>query len=198
MDTLARLVPPPVSSKPSSDSESNPFEMSSLKDALPAGVSEDHPQQPEISPPRKTYNRRPSMDGLEWRISNGLLTTLFTLSRTYFTRGSPRESEYFAQQAQDLAESLNAPVMVSRALARKGEILLHQGQLEDGYANLLRAAELLEDILGTDAADLGRLRGYYNQLKAMPQDAQGYYEDARRILEELEKLFDELDSVTFG
>lgn len=198
MDTLARLTPLPVSSKSSSDPESNPFEMSSLKDALPASGSDDQPRQSELSTPKKTYSRRSSMDGIEWRISEGLLSTLFALSRAYFARGSPRESEYFAQQAHDLAVSLNAPVMVGRALARKCEILLHQGELEDGYANLLRAAELLEDVSGPDAADLRRLRGYYNQLKAMPQDARRFYEDARRMLEELERLYDRIDSVSFG
>ena len=163
---------------------------------LPASGSDD--QSHELTPPKKTYNRQPSMDGLEWRISEGLLTTLFALSRAYFARGSPRESEYFAQQAQDLAESLNAPGMISRALTKKGEILLHQGELEDGYASVMRAAELLEDIPGIDAADARRLQGYYNQLKAMPQDAQKLYEDATRMLEELEKLFTGLDGVSSG
>jgi separase len=196
IDTLGRLSPPPVLKSPS-EADENPFEMSSLKDALPASDS-DPSQQPELSAPKKTYTRRPAMDGLGWRITDGLFSTLFALCHAYFARGSPREAEYFAQQAQDLAESLNAPAMISRALTRKGEIQLHQGQLDDGYASLTRAAELLEDTPGTDAVDIRRLRGYYSQLKALHGDAHQLYEDATRMLEELERLFSGLDGLPFG
>jgi separase len=171
--------------------------MSSLKDALPTSDS-DPSQQPELSSPKKTFPRRTIMDGLGWRISEGLLNTLFSLCQAYFAQGSPREADYFAQQAQDLAESLNAPAMVSRALTRKGEIQLHQGLLDDGYANLMRAAELLEDMPGADAADIRRLRGYYSQLKAMHGDAHELYHDAMRMLEELERLFAGLDGLPSG
>lgn len=196
MDTLARLNPPPAS-KSIPEPEENPFEMSSLKDALPTNDS-DPSLQPELSTPKKIFMRRPALDGLEWRVTGGLLNTLFALCKAYFARGSPREAEYFAQQAQELAESLNAPAMVSRALTRKGEIQLHQGQLDDGYANLMRAAELLEDMPGPDAADIHRLRGYYSQLKAMHGDAHELYKGAARMLEELEKLFSGLDALPSG
>ena len=193
VDTLARLNPPPAS-KSAPEPDENPFEMSSLKAALPGSESD----QPELSATKKTFKRRPAMDGLEWRITDGLLNTLFALCQAYFARGSPREADYFAQQAQDLAESLNAPAMVSRALTRKGEIQLHQGQLDGGYVSLMRAAELLEDMPGPDAADIRRLRGYYSQLKAMHGDAHELYEGAARMLEELEKLFSGLDGLPSG
>lgn len=138
------------------------------------------------------------MNGLEWRIVDGLFHTLFALSYAFFVRGSPRESEYFAQQAQDLAESINAPAMVSRALMKKGEIQLHQGLLDDGYRTLMGAAELLETIPGTDAANISRLRGYYSQLKAMKTDARESYESAMALLEELGASFVGLDSLPFG
>lgn len=197
VDTLARLNPQPAPSKALTESESDPFAMSSLKNALPEGDAGPS-RQPELSTTKKTFVRRPTMDGLEWRIVDGLLHTLFALSHACFARGSPRESEYFAQQAQDLAESVNAPAMVSRALTKKGEIQLHQGQLDDGYASLVRAAELLQDMPGADAADIRRLKGYYSQLKEMDGDAHELYESATRMLEELEKLFTGLDGLPFG
>jgi separase len=171
--------------------------MSSLKDTLPASES-DPSQPPELFAPKKTFKCWSAMDGFEWRITDGLLNILFALCQAYFARGSPREADYFAQQAQSLAESLNAPAMVSRALTRKGEIQLHQGQLDGGYASLMRAAELLEDMPGPDAADIRRLRGYYSQLKAMHGDAHELYEGAARMLEELEKLFSGLDGLLSG
>lgn len=196
MDTLARLAPPAKSPEPSV-SESNPFEMTSLKIALLASGA-DTSKQAELAPPKKTFTRRASMNGLEWRICDGLLATLFALSRTYLTRGSAREAEYFSQQAQDLAESLNAPAMISRALAKKGEIQIHQGQLEDGYNSLIQATELLGDIPGIDAADIRRLRGYYHQLKATPQNASESYAHALEMLEEFETQFSGLDTLPTG
>ena len=80
-----------------------------------------------------------------------------TLSQAYFNRGSAREAEYFAQQAQDMAEVLNAPAMMSRALVRKGR--LHQGQLEEGYESLRQAEISLHDMSGTDTADIHSCEG---------------------------------------
>jgi len=56
-----------------------------------------------------------------------------------------------------MAEALNAPAMMSRALARMEEILLHQGQLEEWYESLMQAEILLHDMSGTDTADIHRL-----------------------------------------
>lgn len=195
LETLARLNPQPVSAKASAVTDDDPFAMSSLKDALQS--SNDVSKPAELSTSKKTYTRRPAMNGLEWRIVDGLLHTLFALSNAFFVRGSPREAEYFAQQAQDLAESINAPAMVSRALMKKGEVQLHQGLLDDGYRSLMGAAELLESMPGADAANISRLKGYYSQLKAMPTDAHESYESAITLLEELEAMFSGLDSLPF-
>lgn len=148
--------------------------------------------------PKKTFARRQSMTGLEWRITRCLLDTLFSLSRAYFIRGSPRESEYFAQQAQDLAESLNAPAMISRALARKAEIQIQQRKFEDSSLNLAQAADLLKSAVGVDAADISRLRGDYNQLQAIQEGAKMHYTEATQILEDLEKLLALVDASSHG
>lgn len=80
------------------------------------------------------------------RVYQGLLNTLFSLGRAYFLQGSVRAAEFFIDQARDLTESLNTPAMLSRALAKKGELQLHRGNLEDAAASLLEAAELLRDV----------------------------------------------------
>ena len=138
------------------------------------------------------------MDGLEWRVSEGLLTTLFSLSQAYLNRGSAREAEYFVQQAQDLAESLNAPTMVSRALAKKGEIQLYQRQFEASLESLTRAAELVQDTSGIDSIDVQRLRGIYNERMAMQVDASAIYEETLNMLKELDQTFKQFDGVAFG
>ena len=90
---------------------------------------------------------------------------------------------------QNVAEALNAPAMMSRALARTGEILLHQGQLEEGYESLMQAEILLHDMSGTDAADIHRLRGEYSQRTTKHKNAEQLYEQATVVLEELDRMF---------
>ncbi|KAL6306065.1 peptidase family C50-domain-containing protein [Sparassis latifolia] len=184
IDTMARLHPTPPSK--STTEPSNPFEV-----AEPSRSSE------QVAP-RRSFQQRSSMDAVEWRIADGLMDTLLSLAQGYFTRGSPREAQYFAEQAYDLANSLKAPAMISRALARKGEILLHLGQLEEAHSALIQAADLVTDVAGTDAADVHRLRGHYNQLNAHHQDAQELYERSLAMLDELGKLFSAYDGVMSG
>ncbi|KAJ7741576.1 cysteine peptidase C50 [Mycena maculata] len=182
VDTLARLNPP--ASKPVE--EDNPFNMSSVQSALPDGKNVDHAEQ-STSP--RVFPRRSSMGGLEWRVSEGLLATLFALCEAYSTRGSAREAEYFAQQAFDLAQSLNAPALAGRALAKKGELQLHQGLLKDAHDSFMQAAKLLQNLPGMDTADIQRLCGDYNQMSSQDKDAQQLYEEATKMLEELDQTF---------
>lgn len=192
VDTLSRLStspPDPTYAK----SEPDPFQMSSLKDALLDTVSVDQ-EEPIL---RKPY-KRPAMNNLEWRVSEGLLMTLFDLCQAYLERGSVREAEYFAQQAQDLAEALNTPAMMSRALAKKGEIQLHQGLLKESHENLARAAVLLSGTPGVIFADIQRLQGDCNERNAEYANAQTLYSETMAMLEELGEAFKAFDSVTFG
>ena len=143
------------------------------------------------------------MDGLEWRISEGLLSTLFSLSRVYHLGGSAREAEYFAQQAADIAEELNLPAMVSRALAKKGGVQLQMGKLEEAHTNLARAEELLRGVPGIDTADVWRLKVDYQQRTTQQENAQqenGELEFAGTVtmLEELDAAFRQFDNFAFG
>ncbi|KAF8075942.1 cysteine peptidase C50 [Lyophyllum atratum] len=186
IDTLVRLHPSP--SAPSPLAEDNVFLMSGLNDGLPK----------EPSPPKKTFPRQKYMDALEWRISEGLLATLFSLVQLYLNRGSAREAEYFAEQARDLAESLNVPTMVSRALAKKGEIQLYRGHLDASLECLTEAAALLENTSGMEKADVRRLHGIYNERMSHHVDADELYEESMGMLDELDQVFKQFDGVVFG
>ncbi|KAG1823730.1 peptidase family C50-domain-containing protein [Suillus subaureus] len=179
VDTLSRLSQP--SSKPTkATDDSNPFEATPPESSTASDTrSNDH---------SRSLGQRRLMDGMEWQMVEGLLSTLLTLTHAYFTRGSCREAEYFAQQTQDLAESVNAPTMVARALMRKGEIQLYQRQLDAGRDSLAKAAELLQDLPGVDAADMRRLNGDWNRLNEQVQDAKDLYEEASTMLGELEGI----------
>jgi separase len=192
VDTLTRLSPHPPLPSASAD-DANPFQMTSLKEALPTETSNTPAE--EQPPPKKTFPRRPSMDGLEWRVSEGLLVTLFSLSQAYLNRGSAREAEYFAQQAQDLAESLNTPTMVSRALAKKGEIQLYQGHLEVSYESLMKASALLQNMPGIEGVDVRRLHGVYHERMARAVNASELYEETIEMIEELDQAFKNFDGL---
>lgn len=183
VDTLSRLTPPSAKTTKATDDpfESTPQELSSVSDAQPTNRSSSLLAQKRL------------MDGMEWRMIEGLLSTLLTLTQAYFTRGSSREAEYFAQQALDLAESVNAPAMAARALMRKGEIQLCQRQLDAGRDSLSRATELLQDLPGVDAADMRRLKGYWNCLNEKDHDARGLYEEASAMLAGLETMLASFD-----
>jgi len=70
------------------------------------------------------------------RICEGLLTILFDSAQAYLTQGSARESEFFIAQTFDLAKALNAPTMLSRELAKQGEVQVRLGQMKVRYEKL--------------------------------------------------------------
>ncbi len=128
-----------------------------------------------------------------WRISEGLLGTFFALCQAYTLRGSVREAQFFAQQAEELAIALNAPAMAARALTRKAELQFKQGLLDDGYESLGHALRLLQEVTGVEIIEIHRLRGQYDE-----EDADDIYEVAEGILQQLEQTFGVFDGLAFG
>ncbi len=84
--------------------------------------------------------------------------------------------------------------MMSRALARRGEMLLHLGNLEEGYDVIMEAADFVADVTGPDMTDIHRLRGEYSQ-RMKQEDAEQLYADAISMLDDLGKTFSALDGV---
>lgn len=185
-DTLSRLTPSPPSKSVEADSD-NPFLQESEPRQAPSRGNE------ETRGVEQLLKQTPSLSGIGWRISEGLLNTLFSLTRAYVSRGSPREAEFFARQAQDLAVALNMPAMISRALCRLGEIYLHLGQLNDSHACLAEAAKLISDASGPDAAEIRRLHADHSRVSASKGDARQLYDEAISLLEELEQQFTKID-----
>ena len=130
-------------------------------------------------------------------ISQCLLQTMFTLGQVYLARVSSREAQYFFEQARDLADAINSPAFLCRAIARLEEIQMHEGRLTDP-----ERLEELDILLGretcVDVADIHRLKGDLEQRIANIEDAQGHYGAALRTLEEFDGLFGKLDGVEFG
>jgi len=178
------LTPPPA--------EQDPFATNNLKEALPITKGDVSLQSKSVL--GKFVAPRFTSDNLELRVAQGLLDNLFALSEAYITRGSAREAEYFAQQAQEFAMSLNAPAMAARAVAWIAEVQLHQGRLQDGYESLMQARDMLKDTLNTDCADVRRLHGDYNQRCAQIKDARLLYAEATGTLEDLEDRFTNLEA----
>ncbi len=119
------------------------------------------------------------------------------LTENYFLKGSPREAEYFARQAADFAEQLNAPAVASRALARQGEIQLYMARPQDAHINLTRAADLLQSMPGLDAADIFRLKVEYN-LRTKGEVPIEPFDKTLTMLDELDNAFRQFDYLAFG
>lgn len=163
------------------------------------------PKQPEEAkaPIPETRVLSPRASGLQvfldssgWRLAEGLLSTLLSLSQAYAARGSAREAEFFVQQTKELAQSLHAPVMISRALAQQGELLIQLGQLQEGHSALMDAADLVVHIQGPDAAEVRRLQGRCSQLSADQKGARQLFEEAASLLDELGSVFANMDGAT--
>ena len=162
----------------------DPFQESALKEAS------------LIEKPKPTH-KRSSMDVMEWRISQGLLATMFALCQAYKERGSVREAEYFAQEAKELAEALNAPIMIGRALGQKAELQLHQGLLEEGSLTVSKALAIQQNLPGVDAAEMMRLQAEYSEQIACHEDAHQSYALSSSMLDELNQSFNDFDGSTF-
>ncbi|KAG6850976.1 hypothetical protein H0H93_005845 [Arthromyces matolae] len=165
----------------------NPFETSSLEDS--------RNKVKESAPAKKSFPRRTSMDSLEWQISEGLVATLFSLVEVYLTRGSAREAEYFSQQAYELAESLNAPIVASHALAKRGEIQLFQGHFDNSLQSLTAAAAMLTSTPGAESIDVQRLRGMYNERILRDGDAKVLYKRSLDMIDDLDHTLQRTDNL---
>ena len=143
------------------------------------------------------HHARAYTNGLEWQIAEGMFETTLSLASAYLRRGSVREAEYFIREAEQLANSLNAPALICRALTTKVEAQLKLRQLEGALITLRAATDTLNtlnDITGPDAAGLHKLHGEYNELLYQNNDAQIRYTEALKMLEELDGMFSGLDA----
>ncbi|KAG8894550.1 hypothetical protein FRB99_001141, partial [Tulasnella sp. 403] len=146
--------------------------------------------------PSRTWDAQ--IDGMQWRLADGLTSTLFALGKVHFIRGSVRASEFFIQKANELAASLNAPVLLSRALAREAEKEIAIGRLDSGYGLLVQAGypwEQAPDVVGPDLVDLHRLQGDHNIRAEQIEEAKRVYGIANELLGQLEEHFTSTESL---
>ncbi|KAJ3737449.1 cysteine peptidase C50 [Lentinula guzmanii] len=206
-ESLARLQPP--SPKPSTETEEpDPFNTSSLKNALPTPTSGAPPYPTSSSSASRRIGnflqRRVFSTGLEWRVGQGLLNALFSLFHAYLERGSPREAQYFAEQAKELAGSMNAPAGICHAMVKSVEVQVFQGLLEEGSGQLEEVEQYVNSgddrDIHADLAELFRLKGDLEQRDSisMTVDAQQYYQGAMKVIESVDQNFKSLDGVEFG
>ncbi|KAG8921766.1 hypothetical protein FRC02_012360 [Tulasnella sp. 418] len=184
IDALLRLQHNPTATASLPASSSNPF-------APSASPSES---TSATEPPRQT-TRDSWLDGVQWRLAEGLVGTLFAAGKANYVRGSLKAAEYFIQRANELATSLNSPVLLSRALAREAEKELAIGKFEGGHSLLVQAMfhwEQVPSFIGPDLADLRRLQANHSLRIDNAEDAVEIYSTADNLLVQLEKMFDDI------
>jgi len=165
--------------------------MSSLKQALPGDP------QPLPDPiPQTTVPPQQHFDSLGLRICEGLLTILFDLAQAYLTRGSAKESEFFIAQAFDLAKALNAPAMLSRALAKQGEVQVRLGQMKDGYEKLVEAGEILKNIPTIDSVEVVRLTAECRE-RMGEDDASVLFGRSIDLLRKIDTAFEKYEGIEY-
>jgi separase len=185
IDALSRLT-----HKPSGPQDDNPFD---TRDSQPAQPSPAFvPEQPAL---HGSLSQTSVVDGSEWAVSEGLLLVMFSISQMYLIRGSARESQYFAQQAEEFATTLNAAAMMTKALSNQGELHLHLRQFDQAKASISRATALIESLPGVEAADVRRLDGDYNRLLAQHEEAHKLYSEATSTLDVLASSFHTIDAL---
>lgn len=192
LDNLSRLNPQP-STKPAKDD--NPFDMSNLKQALPSEAAPlPDPKPQTVIPPQR------HLDNSILRISEGLFTVLFDLTQAYLHRGSAKESEFFITQALDLAQALNAPAMLSRALAKQGEVQVRLGNFKEGYESLVKAGEVLSGVPTIDSVEVVRLTAECREKMGGEGegDAQVLYGRSMDLLTEMDAAFEKYEGAAFG
>jgi separase len=161
----------------------DPFAMDGMKDALP--TSNSNAPRPERRSVPEAFRSGSVMGGTEWRISQGMVTTLLALSKAHFSRGSPRETEYFALQAQDLAKSVSLDFLVGQALLRRGELQLSLGKLDTAGTLLVEAIDSIGETATLELVDAYRLLGVYDSLNQEEDSAGERYASAVATLAQL-------------
>jgi separase len=123
---LARLTPSEADETPSIQQVSNPFEVAKPPDQA---TSADDLARPK--PRATTGSRAKRFDGVMWRTTRGLLDCLFALAETSARRGTARDTEFFLQEALELARSANSTEAAARALAGRGLLSFLLGSEEE-------------------------------------------------------------------
>jgi separase len=173
----------------------DPFAVDTLKDTLPQ-IGNDKVFSSRPQPSQKPLlNGENGLDAAQWRVAQGTLETLLALAHAYFMRGSVKEAEYFAQQAQDLAEAVSAHLMIARAVLQRAEIQVSMSKIAEATELLDKADVHLKDAMVVDHADALRLRGVCKGLSQDEDSARECYENASSALGKIERTLEKLESV---
>lgn len=193
-ELLAKLSSPKKPEGPSEDGD--PFVMSDLKESLPIiddGVNA-LPNDPERKAPQR--ESRTILGGQEWTVATLLLETMHVLCRLYFIRGSAREAEYFANQAEELSKALHSPVHIVQALLRKSEIYLYLGQVESSEETLDAAFRHLEDPGVLAHVDARWMKGNQLQRRTKFSEAAVEYKEAWEVIASGDTAFKGFDNIS--
>jgi len=209
-ETVSRLSRPADKGSPQGP-DANPFE------TAPSSSGQRTPLDDRL---RKPSPRTGSNAGeLEWRIFQGLLASMFSLSDAYLNRGSPREAEYFLQQVKDLAQELNLSTTVGRAYTQMSHVQICLRKIDAAKESLEMGAGVFErqvassdKIMGTtelsyedavvvatlETVESKRLQAQLSEKSEMAEDAQALLYASIKLLEQLDGDFKKLDSSLIG
>jgi separase len=141
------------------------------------------------------FGGKKGLDFTELRVAKGILDTTHALCHAYLARGSPKEADYYAQQASNLAESISADVFTARACLRRADIQLSSGHVDLTQDLLDKAHALLSHATTVDYTDAKRLYGVLSIAQGEDEDAREHFAQAAIALRELQESFQGLKGV---
>ncbi|GAA5845459.1 hypothetical protein JCM5353_003517, partial [Sporobolomyces roseus] len=121
--------------------------------------------------------------GLSWQIAEQLAQSIIRASNLYFVRGSPKDAEFYATQAIDLARDLSSDRMIARATASRVEVRILIGNSNGADIDLKYIEELIEATSCPEAVELRRLRADLHLRNSLQQQAYSLCLDAQKSLE---------------
>ncbi|KZT53093.1 hypothetical protein CALCODRAFT_557695 [Calocera cornea HHB12733] len=178
MENVMRLNPAPP--QPSSEDSDNPFVED---DTTVKRSSAKHAKRSCVA-----------LDGMQWRVAEGLFQTLLLLAKASCQSGSPRAGLLYYQRAVEVAESLRAPLPLGTALALQEElkVMSDDTSAEDG---LSRAAELLGNLRSVGLIEVLRIQGDHYVKQEDKDEARKLYAAADGVFDDLETAYSQATSM---
>jgi hypothetical protein len=122
----------------------NPFNVTDLKEAVQEiELGAKTTSTANLPEGWRTFHYARTINGAEWRVASGLLSSIHNVIESYIRRGSAKAALRLVEDAEVLTTMVGSRALRARMLVRKGEILIGTGEMQEGQRVLEEAREVL-------------------------------------------------------
>ncbi|GAA5928121.1 separase [Sporobolomyces koalae] len=140
----------------------------------------------DLAPPAQSpYKIAPggAHANLSLRLAAQLAQSILRVSVLHLVRGSPKDAEFYASQAVELAENLGSERLTARALCIRAEVEILIGRWDDASNDLGRAEALVGDASSHEAVEVQKLGAELLVRNSLQEQAYSTTLDAQKALE---------------